>query len=205
MSSVNTFSGFYNLPAITITAAQGTAEVIYPVPASGVYGGSLPSPSQIAGNWLVLPALAGDVAVNGVLDGRPFVVNVSGKINNAQSETITIKFYQVTAAGFLAGPTTTSSTGVNSLAVTTALATGATNGKANFSASLFCSWDSASKVLNGNSFNCLMNNTLVANTHVTTPVTALAENDLNFAFTVAAGTTGTGDIIGPLDFSVERY
>jgi hypothetical protein len=204
MSSVNTFAGWYNLPAITITSAQGTAEVIYPVPASGLYAG-LPSPSQVAANWLVLPALAGDVTSGGVLDGKPFVVNVSGKFNNAQSETLTIKFYQITNAGFVAGPTTTSSTGVTTLVTSTVLASGATNGKANFSASLFCVWDSTSKVLNGNSFNCLMNNTLVANTHIATAVTGLGENDLNFAFTVAAGTTGTGDVIGPLDFTVERY
>lgn len=200
MSNANTFQGFYNLPAITLT---GTSATIYPVPATGVYPG-LPAPTQLAGNWLVLPALSGDVSSGGVLDARPFKVRVSGKINNAQSETITFTFYQVTAAGFAAGPTATNSTGVSSLVSSAAIITGATNGKANVYGEVTCMWDAQSKILNG-VVGGLMNNTVVAATKISTAVTGLGENDLNFAFAVTAGTTGTGDVIGPLDFTIERF
>lgn len=199
MSNVNTFNGFYNLPAITLT---GTSAKLYPVPASGVYP-SLPSPAQIAGNALVLPVLAGDVT-GGVLDGRPFRVALSGVVNNAQSETLQFIFYNVTQAGFNAGVTATNSTGVSSLVTSTALTSGAINGKANFYTELFLVWDSVSKTLNGASGNTLLNNTVVAASHISTAVTSLNESDLNLLFSITAGSTGTGDVIGPVDFTVSR-
>jgi hypothetical protein len=199
MSNMNTFAGFYNLPA-TAASAASTSEQIYKVPASGVYAG-LPSPSQIAANWLVLPALAGDVN-GGVLDvSRTFRVRVSGEINTAQSDAVTITFYQVTAAGFTAGPTATNSTGVNGLSGT-APATAAFSGKGNFSCELVVNWDSQSKIMNGYTFG-LMNGTVRSATAITA-VTSLNESDLNFAFTYKYGSTGTGNILGPLDFTIDR-
>lgn len=200
MSNANTFQGFYNLPAITLTSTSAT---LYKVPVSGLYP-TLPSPAQVAGNALILPAVAGDIATGGILDGRPFRLVLNGVVNNAQSETLQLIFYNVTAAGFAAGVTATNSTGVSSLVTSTALTSSAINGKANFVAELALIWDSASKTLNGYSSSVLFNNIVVASSHVTTAVTSLGENDLNFAFSITAGSTGTGDIIGPLDFTISR-
>src|SRR5580692_7015405 len=99
MANVNTFAGFQNLPAVVPAV---TTEFTYKVPASGTYAG-LPSPSQIAGNALVVPALSGDVN-GGVLDyGRPFSVKINGVINSAQSENITVTLYNVTNSVFTSG------------------------------------------------------------------------------------------------------
>lgn len=202
MSSMNTFAGFYNLPAVVPTST----ETGYVIPAAGTYAG-LPSPSQVAANWLVLPALPGD-SNGGVLDyGRPFRVRVSGQANIANSENITVKMYQVTAAKFLAGVTAT--TNGTAIASSGAIASGGAV-KGQFYMECVLTWDSVSKVLNGfqqgwSSLSATSGGVVApASAVITAHVTALTENDLNFFFTLTAG-TGTSDTIGPIDFTIDRY
>lgn len=198
MSNMNTFAGFQNLPAITWTF--GATATGYVIPASGVYS-TLPSPTQVAGNWLVVPALPGDVN-GGVLDnGRPFRVRINGVLNAAQSETLTVDLYQATAAKFAAGVTATAN-GTKIMTTGLSLATGAAL-KTNFFLDAVLMWDSQSKTLNGFTTGQAANATFTAFTK-TTQVTALTENDLNF-FPVFTLGTGTGDILGPIDISIDRY
>lgn len=196
MANSNTFGGFQNLPAQTITSSS---EVGYKVPASGFYS-TLPSPSQVAGNILVVPALAGDVTSGGVLDGRPFKVRVNGVINSAQSENMTVAIYQCTAAQFAAG--FTSATTGTKVATTATQATGAAL-KSNFFLDYTGLWDSQSKTLNGVLTYHSFALTYGAFATATAQVTSLNENDLNFYVTFTFG-TGTGDVVGPIDFVVER-
>ena len=200
MANMNTFAGFQNLTAQAWTA--GSTETGYVIPAAGVYP-SLPSPSQIAANWLVVPALAGDVN-GGVLDvGRPFRVRLNGQINSAQSENITLKIYHCTQAKFLAGVTATSAGTL--IATTGAIATGGAL-KFNFYLEAILQWDSASKVLNGTFTGHTAGGTpaIIALTTISNTVGSLNETDLNFFFTVTAG-TGTGDVMGPFDFTIDRF
>lgn len=203
MSSVNTFQGFYNLPALA--GASLTSETGYVIPSSGTYS-LLPSPTQIAGNWLVLPALAGDVN-GGILDyGRPFKVRVSFAATIANSENITVKIYQTTAAKFAAGVTATSNG--TAIATSGALASGGAV-KGQFYLEAVCTWDSTSKILNGyfqgwNSLSATQGGVTVAQTKLSGSPSSLAESDLNFFFTVTLG-TGTSDVIGPIDFTIDRF
>lgn len=202
MSSANTFQGWYNLPALA--GASYTSESGYVIPSSGTYS-LLPSPSQAATNWLVLPALSGDVN-GGVLDyGRPFKVRVSFAANIANSENMTVKIYQVTAAKFAAGVTATSNG--TAIATSGALATGAAV-KGQFYLEAICTWDSTSKILNGyfqgwNSCNGTQGGSAISQTKLSASPSSLAETDLNFFFTLTLG-TGTSDVIGPIDFTIDR-
>lgn len=201
MSSANTFNGFVNLPAIN--GASYTSESGYVIPSSGTYAG-LPSPAQIAANWLVVPALPGDVT-GGVLDyGRPFKVRVSFAANIAQSETITVNLYQCTAANFAAGVAATSK---GTQIATWAQATGAAR-KGQFYLEAILTWDSTSKILNGfyqgwNSLNGTTGGVAKSQTALAAAPSSLAENDLNFFPTFTCG-TGTSDTIGPIDIIVDR-
>lgn len=202
MANMNTFGGFYNLPALA--GASYTTESGYVIPAAGTYPG-LPSPSQVAANWLVLPALSGDVT-GGILDqGRPFKVKVSFQANIANSENMTVKIYHVTAAKFAAGVTAT--TNGTQIATSGALASGGAV-KGQFYLEAVCTWDSASKILNGffqgwNSVSATQGGVAIAQTKLSNSPSSVAENDLNFFFTLTLG-TGTSDTVGPIDFTVER-
>ncbi len=200
MANANTFAGFQNLPAVVPTV---TTEFTYKVPASGVYP-SLPSPSQIAGNALVVPALAGDVN-GGVLDyGRPFAVKLNGVINSAQSENITATLYTVTNSVFQTGFTAATGTGQVAIATTGTMATGAAL-KFNFFLEAILQWDSISGTLSGYYYGHSSKGTPanIGPTTITSQATSLKESDLNFYFTLTTG-TGTGDSLGPFDFTVER-
>jgi hypothetical protein len=210
MSNPSTFQGFYNLPALA--GASYTTESGYVIPAAGVYPG-LPSPVQVAANWLVLPALAGDITTGGILDyGRPFRVRVSLAANIANSENVTLALYQVTAAKFAAGVTAT--TNGTKISTTGAIATGgAVKGQLYFDTIL--QWDSASKILNGyqlgwSSLSATQGGVVIPTgaaapgTKLTGSPSSLAENDLNFFFTILLG-TGTSDTVGPIDFTIDRF
>jgi hypothetical protein len=199
MPNMNSFGGFQNLPAFTVAS---TAETTYKVPASGAYAG-LPSPTQIAGNALYISALPGDVA-GGALDfGRGFVVRVCGVVNAAQSENITISIYQVTSAVALAGFTAATGTGQTLIATTSTQATGAAV-KASFNLEAACRWDAQSKIMAGEQWGQFKNNAVVARAALSNSPTALAYADLNFYLTFTAS-VGTSDVIGPFDFTIERY
>jgi len=200
MSNVNTFTGFMNLPVVT---APSTAVTTYKVPAAaGTYAG-LPSPSQIAGNALVISAMPGDTTPGCVTDyGRPFRVRVNGQISPAQSEAFTLKVYQCTAAAFATGFTAATGTGQNVL--TSTGLTGTETAADNFFFDVVLMWDSVSKLLNGYSYGQLGNQTFQPILK-TTQVTAVNEKDLNFYFSYAFASTGTGDTIGPLDFTIDRF
>lgn len=200
MANMNTFAGFQNLPAVV---PPSTAEFGYKVPASGTYAG-LPSPSQVAANVLVVPALAGDVN-GGILDyGRPFSVKINGVINSAQSENITVKLYNATAAAFAAGFTAVTGTGQTAIATTGAMATGAAL-KFNFFLEAVLEWDSISGTLSGYYYGHHSAGTpaVIGPTTITSQVTTIKESDLNFYFTLTAS-VGTTDSLGPFDFTVER-
>lgn len=198
MANMNTFAGFQNLPAVTVT--YGSTQTGYVIPATGTYP-SLPSPTQVAANWLCIPALAGDSA-GGALDyGRPFRVRVNGEVSTAQTENLTVQIYQATAAKFAAGITATSNG--TSIATTGATAVGTGGAKQNFLLDCVCMWDAQSKSLNGWYYSMIGNNTFGTITKITT-VASLAESDLNFFVTFTFG-TGTSDILGPLDFTIDRY
>jgi hypothetical protein len=201
MANANTFAGFQNLPAVTWT--YGSTETGYVIPAAGTYP-SLPSPTQVAANWLCIPALAGDVT-GGVLDyARPFRVRVNMEINSAQSENITLKIYQATAAKFAAGITATANG--TAIATTGTMATGGAI-KGNCFLDAVCLWDSQSKALTGYYYGYASAKATPAVIAVTTfsfNVASLNESDLNFFFTITAG-TGTSDVFGPIDFTIDRY
>jgi len=186
--------GFFNLPAQTTVS---TAAVTYKVPASGAYPG-LPSPSQLAGNALVIGVDSGDITSGGVVDnGNSFAVRVNGKLAVSQSEAVTLTIYQASAAAVAAGFTAVSGTGQNALATFAATITTANN----FSCEVILNWDATSLVLNGYKTG-IVGGTLTAQTAIT-PVTALTERDLNFYFGVTMGSTGTGDTFGG-SFTWER-
>jgi hypothetical protein len=201
MANMNTFNGFQNLPGVVGTSY--TTESGYVIPSAGTYPG-LPSPTQIAANWLVVPALPGDTTPGGALDyGRPFTVKVNGTITSANSENITVKIYQCTAAKFTAGVTATGNG--TQIATTGTMATGGAL-KFSFFLECVCHWDSISKTLGGYYYGHHNAGTpaTIGPTTFTNNITGLAENDLNFFFTLTAG-TGTSDTLGPLDFTVERF
>jgi hypothetical protein len=203
MSNANTFGGFVNLPAVAGTSY--TSESGYVIPAAGTYPG-LPAPAQAAANWLVLPVMPGDVN-GGVVDyGRPFRVRVSFSANIANSENLTVKLYQCTNAKFQAGVTATSNG--TAIATSGALASGGAV-KGQFYLEAICTWDSASKILNGyyqgwNSISATQGGVVVSQTKLTNSPSSLSETDLNFFFTLTLG-TGTSDTIGPIDFTVDRF
>jgi hypothetical protein len=199
MANMNTFAGFQNLPGVA--GASYTSESGYVIPAAGTYPG-LPSPTQIAANWLVVPALAGDVT-GGVLDyGRPFSVKWNGVINSAQSENITVALYQCSAANFATGITAT--TQGTKIATTGTIATGAAL-KFNLFLEAVCQWDSTSKKLTGYFYGHHSGGTpaVIGPTTNSNQVTSVNESDLNFFFTLTAS-VGTSDTLGPMDFTVER-
>lgn len=74
MSNSNSFLGYQNLPAQTITTTTDTPLL---VPAQGLYP-SLPSPNFAAGAGLYV-GLSGDIPNNATYDGHPFTVRVAGK------------------------------------------------------------------------------------------------------------------------------
>jgi hypothetical protein len=203
MSNANTFQGFYNLPALA--GASYTTESGYVIPAAGTYAG-LPSPTQAATDWLVLPALPGDVN-GGILDyGRGFKVRIAFEANIANSENVTVKLYQVTGAKFAAGVTAT--TNGTAIATSGAIATGGAV-KGQFFMETVCFWDSTSKILNGyfsgwSSLSATQGGVAIAQTKLSASPSSLGESDLNFFPTFTLG-TGTGDTIGPVDFTIDRF
>lgn len=203
MSNVNTFGGFYNLPAVT---AATTSAFTYKVPASGLYP-SLPSPVQTAGNALILGVSTGDLAAGSVVDyGRPFRVRVSGVVNSQQSENITLAIYQATAAAVATGFTAVTGTGQVAIATTGTLATGAAL-KFNLFLEAICQWDSQSLTLNSYFQGLSSKGTpaIIGPTIQSAAATSIAEKDLNFYFVLTAATNTTADTFGPFDFTVDRY
>jgi|HubBroStandDraft_1064217.scaffolds.fasta_scaffold42569_3 hypothetical protein len=89
MSNVNTFSGFYNIPA---QLAANTSANVLVVPASGYAG--LPSPVLIAGSGLTVSV--GPDIVGGFYDVHPFKVKCYGKATTTgAASTIIPILYQV--------------------------------------------------------------------------------------------------------------
>lgn len=206
MSNVNTFAGWYGLP--TVTAAT-TSAFTYKVPASGVYAG-LPSPSQTAGNALVLSVQPGDISVGSVVDyGRPFRVRLNGVVTSNQSENITVALYQVSNAVASAGFTAATGTGQNAIATTGTIATGAAL-KFNFMLEAILTWDSTSGFLNGFYQGVTGAGTprvlnSGAQTIIASSPASLTEKDLNFYFVLTAATNTAADVFGPIDFTADRY
>lgn len=108
MSNVNTFAGFYNLPA---QLAANTSANVLVVPASGYAG--LPSPVLVAGSGLTV-SVTPDIAT-GFSDVHPFKVKLAGKATTTGgSSTIIPILYQVNSAavGVIGAAGSVTSTGV---------------------------------------------------------------------------------------------
>src|SRR6185437_7952741 len=135
MSNVNTFAGYYNLPAQTITTTSATPLL---VPAASVYPG-LPSPTLAAGSgWFA--SIGPDILNNMTFDGHPFLVRMCAKVNTAVSSSLTAE------VRFGTSSTASSDT---SIGVTTGSITAFTgNGNVVLEASMF--WDSVNQELVGN-------------------------------------------------------
>lgn len=171
MSNMNSFIGYQNLPAQTITVTTDTPLL---VPAQGLYS-TLPSPLYASGAALYL-SLAGDIPGNATYDGHPFTVRVAGKA-----------FVAATASTFTAtlklGTSTTSSS--NTTLANATKASGSTTAAAiNFWLEAEFMWDSTSTNLTG-VVNGVVGGLLLAPTVITSqPITAL--NFIpSFAFSVA--------------------
>lgn len=134
MSNVNTFAGYYNLPAQTITGTSATPLL---VPASGY--STLPSPALAAGAGLYAQ-IGPDILNNMTFDGHPFLVRLAAKVFTAASLTF--------AAEIRFGTSSTASSDT-SIGVTTGTIS-AFSGNGNFllEANLF--WDSVNQELFGN-------------------------------------------------------
>lgn len=109
MSNVNTFAGFYNVPA---QLATNTSANVFVVPAAGVYPG-LPSITLPAGSGLTVSAPP-DIAT-GYSDVHPFKVRAAGKATTTgAASTIIPILYQVNGAavGVIGAAGSVTSTGV---------------------------------------------------------------------------------------------
>jgi hypothetical protein len=110
MSNVNTTAGYYNLPS---QAAGNTSANVYLVPASGLFGSGLPSPTLPAGSGLTV-SLTPDIAT-GFSDVHPFKVKCYGKANTSgAASTIIPILYNVpaVAVGQISAAGSVTSTGV---------------------------------------------------------------------------------------------
>lgn len=203
MSNANTIAGFYNLPQYANPGT--TAEFPYLVPAQGVYPG-LPSPVLAAAAGLVVAVDPGDVVGSATtspanLDGRSFVLRVTGKYNSHTSQNLTINFYEVPATIVAAG-TQATLTNDHKIASTSTLAAG--SGANNFDVEAVLCWDAASKALNGIMPATSRVGGTAASNAAQSAVTSVNQQDLNFlvSFTWSSGTAA--DLIGPFDFTAER-
>lgn len=194
MSQMNSFAGFYNLPA---QASTGGTEQAYLVPAAGAYPG-LPSPIMAAAVGLVISVPA-DLTANGEFDGNPFRIHVQGKVVNHASQNWTLKIYQVPATIVAAG---TQKTLGNDHVIASSGALSVTAANDNFDFYADMCWDSVSQNLNA-VVGGRVGPTIVA-AAAQSPVTSVKNVDLNFLVTFTASSGTTADSFGAFNFLAER-
>src|SRR6266436_5103532 len=142
MSNVNTYLGFYNLPAQTITVNTITAAL---VPAAGLYAG-LPSPTLAAGKGLYIATGVDTVAGSMTLDAHMFTVRVAGKFFTGASSTFTTTLYQAPAS--IVAATTQATVGNDNIILASSAST-AVSGSGSFWYEADLVWDSTSNRLGG--------------------------------------------------------
>ena len=206
MANLNSTAGFQNLPAQLIT---GTTETALVVPAQGLYGGSLPSPTFAAGNGLSIgfpPDIAGSV-----YDGHPFLVSVVGKITTGASLTFLPKLYQVPGT-IVAAQTQGTVANDNVVMVGAATSSGAA-GTQNFVIQTQFLWDSTSKKLTGFVSGYQINGVNIAvgtptgtagQAQVTTVVSSVGVGDLNFIPSFTFGTANAANAVTVTEFLIDR-
>lgn len=167
MSNSNSFSGFQNLPAQSITTTTDTPLL---VPVQGLYS-TLPSPNFVAGTGLYVGP-SSDILGNATSDGRPFTIRVAGKavVGAAGNFTVTFKLGN-------------SATSANNTAITGAAAVAAISGASsiNFWFEIECIWDSVSTSLTGY-VSGVVGGTLKAPTVITPLTVALPSAALTPSF-----------------------
>lgn len=203
MANVNSTAGYQNLPAQAIT---GTTETALVVPAQGLYGGSLPSPTFAAGTGLAI-VFPTDIA-GSVYDGHPFDVTVCGKITTAGSITALVNLYQVPNTIIAAGTVGTLS---NDHVVITGTATTVATTTVNFIHQARFIWDATSKILGGQvlmsqikGVNIVANSGTAGTNVATTIITAVGLQDLNFTPSFTFGTANAGNSVTVTEFSINR-
>ena len=215
MANNETVAGLYNFPLMANPGTTG--EWAYVVPAAGVYPG-YPSPVQLAGNDLVLPAstqgvptvvytgTASNTAAGGVLNGHPFNVRASGLFYNHVSNAATFQIYLVKAATIAAW--TSSSGNVVSASLGTSLCSAAATvtgtGTLNWGIGVQCMYDSTSKVLNAQLHYGQIGGIAATTAGTLAAATSVTLADLNFVitFTLASGTSA--DKISLVEFVIDQ-
>jgi hypothetical protein len=194
MSNVNSFLGYQNLPAQTITVTTDTPLL---VPAQGLYS-SLPSPTLAAGAGLYV-GLTGDVPNNATYDGHPFKVRVAGKA-----------FVAATASTFTATlKLGTSNVSASNTALANATkASGSTTAAAlNFWLEAELIWDSVSQTLagvaNGVVGGLLLAPTVITAQQVTNPSTGVLAS-LNFIPSFAFSVANAANTVTVTEFFINR-
>jgi|SRR5882762_2010220 len=143
MSSANTSSGFYGLPAQIITTGGGAESTSVPLvvpPFTYNSGFPLPSPTLTAGSPLYVQ-VPPDIATGSMdWDGHPFRVRLAGKVHTGATATLTLYLT-------LGNSATNGGTGGNRISTGV---TAAVTGDNNFVLDTDFIWDSTSAALNSN-------------------------------------------------------
>lgn len=193
MSNSNSFLGYQNLPAQTITVTTDTPLL---VPAQGLYP-SLPSPTFAVGAGLYV-GLTGDIPNNATYDGHPFTVRVAGKSFVAGTGTFT--------------PTLklgTSNVSANNTALANATkASGSVTATAlNFWLEVELIWDSVSQTLSGVASGVvgglLLAPTVITAQQVVNPSTGVLPS-FNFIPSFAFSTANAANTVTVTEFLIER-
>jgi len=184
MASVDSSTGFVNLPAQSCTAANQTLLV----PAAGLYQG-LPSPVFSAGSGLFValdpdyqssnPLATSPTYTNSSVDGKQFRVRIVGLTTAATSSTFQVSLYNGTSS------TTTADT----LIAITPSYTITTASTINWVFETNLLWDSTSSKLNGWFWSDV--NNVVPSFAAITSVTSLSVTSLAFIPSFSFGTTGS--------------
>jgi hypothetical protein len=193
MSNMNSFIGYQNLPAQTVTVATESPLL---VPAQGLYG-TLPSPTLPAGAGLFV-GLTGDVIGNATYDGHPFTVRVAGKAFVAGTGTFT---------AFLKLGTSATPGNNTVLANATKVSGSVTAAAINFWLEAEFMWDSVSQSLTGVASGVvgglLLAQTVITalpvlNPNATTPAT------LNFIPSFTFSAANAANTVTVTEFLIER-
>lgn len=193
MSNMNSFLGYQNLPAQTITTGTDTPLL---VPAQGLYS-TLPSPVFAAGAGLYV-GLTGDVINNATYDGHPFTVRVAGKAFIAGTGTLAVTLKLGTSATSSSNTTLANATKVGASVTATAQ---------NFWLEGEFMWDSVSQSLTGVASGVVGGLLLaqivitaqqVTNPNATTPAT------LNFIPSFTFSSANAGNTVTVTEFLIDR-
>lgn len=194
MSNSNSFLGYQNLPAQTITVTTDTPLL---VPAQGLYP-SLPSPLLTAGAGLYV-GLTGDIPNNATYDGHPFTVRVAGKaFVAAATSTFTVSLKLGTSNVSATNTTLANATKASGSLSATAL---------NFWLEAEFMWDSVSQSLTGIASGLvgglLLAPTVITAQQVTNPSTGVLPS-FNFIPSFAFQVANAANTVTVTEFVIDR-